>query len=288
MSNRNGEYENLSRHLLLDPTLQFYHISAKKLHDEADRLDMLRWHEEIEIKYMLSGQAEILCGPRVLIAQPGDVVIFNSCEMHGIRQHGSEPPVYHLLMLSPTLPFADRFSHMLTPVFERKAYFDTLVRSDETLNRWICMLFDSLTGKETAYSLESIGYLSLMLSHLLRHYTHSAVDRTDVQKYAEKLRPAIDYIYQHFREDIRVEDLARCCSLSQYYFCRMFHQGTGYTVTGFINNFRLSKAAALLRSSDLPVSAIASLVGYRDECYFSRCFRAWAGCAPSRYREENE
>jgi len=46
-------------------------------------------------------------------------------------------------------------------------------------------------------------------------------------------------------------------------------------------------AAALLLHSDLSMGAISQTVGYGDECYFSRCFSRWAGCAPSVYRKRN-
>lgn len=279
------QYESLSRYNVLDPALSFYHVGAKQLPEDAERLDRLRWHEEIEVKLILSGQAEILCGPRVFIAGPGDVVIINSCEMHGIRQHGDAPPVYHLLMLPRSLPVGETALRLLAPAFEGKCRFDEVVHGDEALREIIEQLFAALKDMQHAYELEATGYLSLFLARLLQRYAHWIDDQLPMQKYAEKLRPAIDYIYQHYREDIRVEELAQACSLSMYYFCRLFKLGTGYTVAGYVNHFRLSKAAALLSATDLSVAAVAEAVGFRDESYFSRCFKNWSDCSPAKYRE---
>lgn len=283
------EYERLSRFIRqYDPVLMFYHESAKQLAESGNRLEHLRWHEEIEIKYILSGQAEILCGPRVFIAKPGDVVVINSCEMHGIRSHGEETPSYHILMLPPTLPFNDQISDLIAPAFDRKLTFSNLICGDSELQTLIPRLFASLNDPDGASVLESAGLLALILSCLLRRHSRPSDGQQDIQKYAERLRPAIDYIYQHYQEDVRVEDLARSCSLSVYYFCRMFRKGAGCTVSEYVSQFRLEKAATLLTTTDLPVAAVAEQTGYRDESYFSRRFRAWAGCSPGRYRDQEK
>ena len=58
---------------------------------------------------------------------------------------------------------------------------------------------------------------------------------------------AIDYILQHRREEIRLEDVARYCHFSKYHFCRLFKALTGESVYGFIKRVRLEESAFRLK-----------------------------------------
>jgi AraC-like DNA-binding protein len=48
---------------------------------------------------------------------------------------------------------------------------------------------------------------------------------------------------------------------------------------------RYQRACHLLRSTDLPVSLVATAVGYADTAVFSRAFSGWAGVSPRPWRE---
>jgi AraC-like DNA-binding protein len=54
----------------------------------------------------------------------------------------------------------------------------------------------------------------------------------------------------------------------------------------FILHTRLSRAAARLRSSAEPISAIAFDAGFGDLSTFNRRFRRLMGCSPGAYRSQ--
>ncbi|MBO7380031.1 MAG: helix-turn-helix transcriptional regulator [Bacteroidales bacterium] len=58
---------------------------------------------------------------------------------------------------------------------------------------------------------------------------------------------------------------------------------TGYTPKEYLRIRRLKRAAILLQSTDMSVSAVAFEVGINDPLYFSRCFKQQFGAAPSDY-----
>lgn len=51
-----------------------------------------------------------------------------------------------------------------------------------------------------------------------------------------------------------------------------------------LDDARHASAARLLRSSDLPIAAIAARLGYADTAAFSRAFRRWSGTSPRACR----
>lgn len=58
----------------------------------------------------------------------------------------------------------------------------------------------------------------------------------------------------------------------------------GDTVSRYVNNLRLDRAAAALRDSDATIAAIAYGVGYRDLSYFNRRFHRRFGASPRDWR----
>lgn len=268
-------YEHLQKKS--DSTLPFYFTAAKSLHQVNCSP---RWHEEIEIKYILSGTAEIICGTEVFIATAGDVVVINPCELHGMQAYGDESVSYHLLMVSTDIPLLKEEPQGTMP------YFKHLIKGDSVLSSYLDLLFREVTEKNTAYHLGAQGALSLIFSHLQRYHAITEPMVTlENRRMVDRIQPALDHIVQHYTHNISIEDLAQRCSMSVYHFCRVFKAVTNNTAVSYINQLRINKASALLATSTLPVAEVAAVVGFSDVCYFSRFFKKQKGMSPAAFQK---
>lgn len=92
------------------------------------------------------------------------------------------------------------------------------------------------------------------------------------------------YIEQHLAENISRTDLAREVFLSEGYLSKIFLKETGISIPNYIAERRMEKAREYLENSTLPVSRIATEVGYNNFSYFSKTFRDLTGCTPNEYR----
>lgn len=81
-----------------------------------------------------------------------------------------------------------------------------------------------------------------------------------------------------------VERLAERASMSRSSFAQRFAAAFGRPPMDFLKEVRLRRAAALLRTTDLPVKVVAARVGYGSRSYFSRAFKAFYGIDPARFR----
>ena len=54
----------------------------------------------------------------------------------------------------------------------------------------------------------------------------------------------------------------------------------------YLERYRIRKASALLRTTDLTVGSIATSVGYDNGLYFSKAFRRMTGQSPTECRME--
>jgi AraC-like DNA-binding protein len=124
----------------------------------------------------------------------------------------------------------------------------------------------------------------ILLTELERHF---AIQPPRGGLSAGALRRVCEFVESHLEEDINLEILAAEARLSVYHFARGFKLSTGVTPLRYVLEQRVKRARQLLVQTDLPLSAIASAVGFFDQGHFSRQFRSLVGTTPSSFRRTN-
>lgn len=146
------------------------------------------------------------------------------------------------------------------------------------------MLYISRHKDESPFHL--IGHLYLFLDYLLR----SAAD--EQLEHSSKLREfyiheALTYIEHNFQNEITIEDIAGVCGLNRTYFGKIFKEALGKTPQEFLLNYRMLKAAELLKLTSLSIGDIGLAVGYANQMHFSRAFKNNYGISPREWRYQN-
>ena len=131
-----------------------------------------------------------------------------------------------------------------------------------------------------------IGHLYLFLDYLMR----SAAD--EQMESGGKLRDfyiheALTYIEHNFQNDITIEDIASVCGLNRTYFGKIFKEALGKTPQEFLVNYRMLKAAELLKLTHLSIGDIGITVGYANQMHFYRAFKNCYGVSPREWRNQN-
>ena len=93
-----------------------------------------------------------------------------------------------------------------------------------------------------------------------------------------------NYITEHLSESFLVEDIAEKLMLNASYLSSLFKKETGETISEYTQRFRLERAKALLRTTNLNINEIATRVGYSDARHFSKLFKKVVGARPQDYR----
>jgi len=79
-------------------------------------------------------------------------------------------------------------------------------------------------------------------------------------------------------------ELARGVGCSREHFCRQFRRVFGCGPHAYLIAARLDLARHLLRTTALPIKAIAAAAGYPDSYSFCKQFRRRVGATPTQYR----
>lgn len=129
-------------------------------------------------------------------------------------------------------------------------------------------------GRADAYTISAAVYELLM----------------DLMRYCKEGEPtgvglAVEFIRDHFSEDIKLDDMARAAYLSKYYFLRKFKEYTGMTPKEYLEEVRFEQSKQFLNDAQLSVEEVACAVGCKDARTLVALFRERTGVTPSVYRK---
>ncbi len=99
----------------------------------------------------------------------------------------------------------------------------------------------------------------------------------------ERVEQVISILKQNLEEPPTLEELGRRIGCSHFYLSRIFSNHAGQTITQYLRQLRMEKAAELLRSGEYNVTEAALEVGYSSLSHFSAAFHQMFGCCPGLY-----
>lgn len=135
------------------------------------------------------------------------------------------------------------------------------------------------TGRAEGYEYQCMALLYEILAALER--AHSAYLPRD--KFS-KISAGVDYLRAHcFDSAIDLTQPARLCGMSYTYFKQLFKLKYSLTPIAYVTALRMEQASELISTGHYGIAAIAAQCGYSDVYYFSRAFKKYFGCPPSRF-----
>ncbi|MDO5375056.1 MAG: AraC family transcriptional regulator [Staphylococcus rostri] len=116
----------------------------------------------------------------------------------------------------------------------------------------------------------------------------TAVIKVKSLNYSPKISKVVQYIEMHLDQPISLEQLAENVELAPAYLSRLFNQETGQTISQYIMSLRLKKGRNLIKTTSMRIDEIAQYVGFKQQSYFTKCFRQQYGQTPLQYRNQCE
>lgn len=234
----------------------------------------LHWHEHMELLYSPDGDFKITTGGESFTAKKEDLVIINPNELHSTNRIDNS--TLYCLRVSPSF-FSDiDFDNTL---------FLTHIKNDANIKEYIEKLFTENNFPREGSDTKIKGLSYMLMTRLIRNYKVKNPDILKKKKKQLKISSILSYISTYHAQNLTTAELAKQFYLSEYYFCHFFKSETGMSPITYINKVRAEKAAVFLRTTDLPVSEIALLVGFNDSNYFSKIFKKYMGMTPREHRK---
>ena len=272
---------------LREPGLTYYGTEAVRLLyfnvKRGTKCVPLHWHERFEILIIDKGSMRALIAGEEIIATAGDIVIVNpGCTHEAVA---TEDIAYRVLMFEFVSQFAqDKTAYrLLRPFVNNTSVFMPIIQ-DADATKIINQIFDVTNEKRNGFSLMQLGLVYQLLSILFERHQ----DTRYIRPLAEgRLRQVIEYIADHYCEDITSAGISEKFGYDQSYFCRLFKSAVGVRPTEYIRVLRLEKARRMLLNKEIRISKIALECGFSDVNYFTRCFRKHYEITAGDYRKKD-
>ena len=117
-----------------------------------------------------------------------------------------------------------------------------------------------------------------------RTLASSAFAQKETGRESRRVSKVKEYISAHFADDLRLEDLAALVGMTPSAFSRFFKQHTSRTLSDYIIDIRLGKAARMLVDTSRSIGEISFACGFNNLSNFNRIFKARRGCTPRDFR----
>ena len=113
----------------------------------------------------------------------------------------------------------------------------------------------------------------------------SSYAKVEVASDSRRVLKVKNYINQHYRDEIRLNDVASLAGMSASAFSRFFKLHTGRNLSDYIIDMRLGYASRMLVDSTHSIAEIGYSCGFNNLSNFNRIFKKKKGCSPSEFRE---
>lgn len=157
---------------------------------------------------------------------------------------------------------------------QNTGYISIIGKYKFTENDVIHAIEDSLSASQVRKKMISI--FSLYMSDFQKK--QESRDEYAIQK-------AKKYIELGYNDNLTLTEVAQKLGFHPNYLSTLFKQKTGTTFSDYLRSFRINKAIELMRTTNLKLYEIASIVGYNDTAHFYRAFKKETGMSPGNYQK---
>lgn len=150
-----------------------------------------------------------------------------------------------------------------------------------------------LEGILREYDVRDIGWESSVKARLVqflvryaRLYAVQCEKRRDGgDDYYGYIYKVLEYVNEHYCEDVTMTELSAVTGLSPDYMARRFKAVMYMSPSEYVRKFRIAKAMEFLCNTSLSIAEIAAQTGFSDVSLFSRVFKTAVGLPPASYRK---
>lgn len=256
----------------------------KKPIDATGELSMMRTvhrHSAYEIFFVLDGSLTIVTGDRTEFFGNTVVIVSPYFDHYSVSKAARGYCMY--FSVDPVGDPHGRFFREVTDALREGLTVLSLGKEEDFYLARLAEIYEGGRPEEDAEPL-----LTLLFSALFRAIRpkDARSDRQSV-KYGQYINTIDLFLSEHYREPIRISDLADALFLCPKQIARIIRKEYGCSFTELVCLKRLTAACMLLKYSDLEISEIASGVGYSYENYFYTQFRKRYGVTPGTYRAQS-
>ncbi|WP_299682586.1 AraC family transcriptional regulator [uncultured Dokdonia sp.] len=233
----------------------------------------LHFHTEYCISLIRDGVEVIETKDETCYGHPNDITITHPYELHA-------NPLYSA---TNSLTF-DTF-YISSILFEKNTPFKTLIyftnrliKNQEVTNDFLTLKNEFVSGNKQTIQQATHTFITTLIKST--DCTQGYIPAVPLQHW-----DAIEnYIQDHIKSPLRLEDLASVATINKYSFARNFKKSTGLTPINYVLMKKVFDAKSHMTKHSI-LKDIAYDYNFVDIAHFSKFFKRFVGISPKMYCE---
>ena len=238
------------------------------------------WHTSIEIFAVMEGSLDFFVNKEEYPLKAGEQIIINSNEIHSI--HAVEKNKTVVLQI-PLKQFENYFTAQRYIRFRGQ---EELV--DKKLVSLLRKLYHVYSERKIGYEFRTISIFYEIMYILVKDYRVTETREKDIRhsRRLDALSKITTYMREHYREELKLSDVAATFGYSDAYLSRMFQKYAKINYKTYLQDIRMAYAYRDLLNTDHTISQIALDNGFCSSRGFSGEFQKRYGVLPSEMRNQ--
>ena len=238
------------------------------------------WHTSIEIFAVMEGHLEFFMNKEEYPLKAGEQLIINSNEIHSI--HAAERNKTVVLQI-PLKQFENYFTAQRFIRFRSQD-----AEADGKLASLSKKLYKVYTARDTGYEFGTMSLFYEIMYMLVKNYRLTEAHEKEIRhsRKLDTLSKITTYMREHYKEDLKLSDLAATFGYSDAYLSRMFQKYAKINYKTYLQDIRMAYAYRDLMNTDRTISQIALDNGFCSSRGFSGEFQKRYGILPSEMRKQ--
>lgn len=253
------------------------------------------WHKEIELTLVLEGSIQVHTKNGTDILHAGDGMFFNANVLHH-KLPASEGKVCALNHVFDPRIVAGDFNSVfeqqyVKPLIECSGLDRYVFKKTEEGHRrileQISSIYEMTMKEEYGYPMKARNAFSEIWLALCKEAGELLKQKLPVGLKEERVKAMMLFIHANYQEKISLEQIAQAANISKRECLRSFQEVLNMTPFNYLMEYRVRKAAELLRTTSQSVAECGYACGFSGISYFTKSFRGFKGCTPSEYRKSH-
>jgi AraC-like DNA-binding protein len=237
-------------------------------------------HKYFEMAILLEGGNIIQIGQEYYTISKNQICIIDKNIKHRLGWNKSMPDCSSMLWIGITgETVRTSFTTYFSSGHKKVSGMDVYGTGEYFVNE-IC---NELRTKNDGYKEAVSTYLSAFLTLLARRFSTPSISNGKFGR-VQIVGEVKEYIKSHLDSHLTLQEISNKVYVSPNYLSTLFKQVTGQTITQYIHDLKIRRAAKLLKMSDLSLLEVAESLGFYDQFHFSKVFKSFTGISPAAYR----
>lgn len=129
----------------------------------------------------------------------------------------------------------------------------------------------------------------MFVHHFVEHVLFELLSKNNIHLKTRDFSPcvkhALKYINANLSLTLSTDEILKHSFVSKSTLTKHFRNEVGMSLHEYVFDKVMFEAEQLLRENNLSIGEISDKLGFYDQFYFSRCFKARYGISPSEYRK---